>query len=108
MTKLDLTKGYRFDKTFVFFLLVQECGVNGKKYTYAQAKDATSYIGRSLRNIGLKTNDVIAIIAPNLPDAILGLLGSSSGGFIATTMNPVFTAGKKIVLCCRAISGKIC
>ncbi|XP_020279535.1 4-coumarate--CoA ligase 1-like [Pseudomyrmex gracilis] len=69
-----------------------ECGVNGKKYTYAQAKDATSYIGRSLRNIGLKTNDVIAIIAPNLPDAILGLLGSSSGGFIATTMNPVFTA----------------
>lgn len=47
--------------------------------------------------MGLKTNDVIAIIAPNLPDTILGLLGSLSGGFIVTTMNPLFTAGKRIV-----------
>ncbi|XP_018051119.1 PREDICTED: 4-coumarate--CoA ligase 1-like isoform X2 [Atta colombica] len=70
-----------------------ECGINGKKYTFAQAKDATSYIGRSLRNMGLKTGDVVALVAPNFPDTILSCLGISSGGFIVTTINPMYTAG---------------
>ncbi|CAL1685815.1 unnamed protein product [Lasius platythorax] len=69
-----------------------ECGIIGKKYTYAQAKDATNYIGRSLRNIGLKEGDMIALVAPNFPDTVLGLLGSLSGGLIVTTMNPYYTA----------------
>lgn len=69
-----------------------ECGVNGKKYTFAQAKDATSYIGRSLRNIGLKKGDVVAVVAPNLPDTVLGFLGSLSGGLVVTTVNPMYTA----------------
>ncbi|XP_029176729.1 4-coumarate--CoA ligase 1-like [Nylanderia fulva] len=71
-----------------------ECGISGKKYTYAQAKDATYYIGRSLRHIGLKEGDVIALVAPNLPDAILAFLGSSSSGLIITTMNPFCTANE--------------
>lgn len=75
----------------------QECGVNGKKYTFAQAKDATSYIGRSLRNIGLKKGDVVALVAPNFPDTILGFLGSMSGGLVVTTVNPLYTAGKVIL-----------
>ena len=73
---------------------MQECGINGKKYTFAQAKDATSYIGRSLRNMGLKKGDVIALVAPNYPDTVLSCLGISSGGFIVTTVNPMYTAGK--------------
>lgn len=73
---------------------VQECGIIGKKYTYTQAKDATYYIGRSLRKIGLKEGDVIALAAPNFPDAILGFLGSSAGGLIVTTINPYYTASK--------------
>ncbi|XP_018306977.1 4-coumarate--CoA ligase 1 [Mycetomoellerius zeteki] len=68
-----------------------ECGINGKKYTFAQAKDATSYIGRSLRNMGLKKGDVVAIVAPNFPDTILSFLGTLSGGFIVTTVNPMYT-----------------
>ncbi|XP_072757261.1 probable 4-coumarate--CoA ligase 1 isoform X2 [Anoplolepis gracilipes] len=68
-----------------------ECGINGKKYTYAQAKDATNYIGRSLRNIGLKEGDVIALVAPNFPDAILSFLGGLSGGLVITPMNPNYT-----------------
>ncbi|KAL0119141.1 hypothetical protein PUN28_009623 [Cardiocondyla obscurior] len=70
-----------------------ECGINGKKYTFAQAKDATSYIGRSLRNMGLKSGDVIALIAPNCPDSVLGFLGSTSAGLVVTTINPVCIAG---------------
>ncbi|XP_012538742.2 probable 4-coumarate--CoA ligase 3 [Monomorium pharaonis] len=69
-----------------------ECGVNGKKYTFAQAKDATSYIGRSLRNMGLKKGDVVALVTPNLPDTVLALLGSFSGGLVVTTVNPLYTA----------------
>ncbi|KAL0119142.1 hypothetical protein PUN28_009623 [Cardiocondyla obscurior] len=69
-----------------------ECGINGKKYTFAQAKDATSYIGRSLRNMGLKSGDVIALIAPNCPDSVLGFLGSTSAGLVVTTINPVCIA----------------
>ncbi|XP_036142190.1 probable 4-coumarate--CoA ligase 3 [Monomorium pharaonis] len=68
-----------------------ECGVSSKKYTFAQAKDATSYIGRSLRNIGLKKGDVIALVAPNFPDTVLSLLGSLSGGLVITTVNPLYT-----------------
>ncbi|XP_039310931.1 4-coumarate-CoA ligase 1 isoform X2 [Solenopsis invicta] len=69
-----------------------ECGISGKKYTFAQAKDATSYIGRSLRNMGLKKGDVVALMAPNFPETVLGLLGSMSGGLIVTTINPQYTA----------------
>ncbi|GAB1860530.1 Probable 4-coumarate--CoA ligase 1 [Camponotus japonicus] len=68
-----------------------ECAISGKKYTFAQAKDATNYIGRSLRNIGLKEGDVIALVAPNFPDTVLGFLGGLSGGFIVTPMNPYYT-----------------
>ncbi|XP_025986662.2 probable 4-coumarate--CoA ligase 3 isoform X1 [Solenopsis invicta] len=69
-----------------------ECGISGKKYTFAQAKDATSYIGRSLRNMGLKKGDVVALMAPNFPDTVLSLLGIMSGGLIVTTINPQYTA----------------
>ncbi|XP_011143611.1 4-coumarate--CoA ligase 2 [Harpegnathos saltator] len=69
-----------------------ECGVTGKKYTYAQAKDATNYIGRSLQNLGLKKGDVVALVTPNLPDSALGFLGILSAGLICTTMNPQYMA----------------
>ncbi|XP_011880881.1 PREDICTED: probable 4-coumarate--CoA ligase 3 [Vollenhovia emeryi] len=69
-----------------------ECGVSGKKYTFAQAKDATSYIGRSLRNMGLKKGDVVALVAPNFPDTVLSFLGNSSAGLVTTTVNPLYTS----------------
>ncbi|XP_011063256.1 PREDICTED: 4-coumarate--CoA ligase 1-like [Acromyrmex echinatior] len=79
-----------------------ECGINGKKYTFAQAKDATSYIGRSLQNIGLKKGDVVALVAPNFPDTVLSCLGISSGGFIVTTINPMYTAEEMMIQLLRA------
>jgi len=77
---------------------VQECGVSGQKYTYAQAKDACHYISRSLHNIGLKKGDVIALVGPNYPDIILSFLGSVTGGFIVTTVNPQYTTGKPLYI----------
>lgn len=87
-----------FENTIVLYLFIiyfaQECGENGKKYTFAQAKDATYYIGRSLRNIGLKPGDVIALVAPNFPETVLSFLGSTSAGLVVTTVNPLNTQGK--------------
>lgn len=42
----------------------------------------------------LKEGDVIALAAPNSPDTVLGFLGSMSGGFVITPMNPYYTVGK--------------
>lgn len=42
----------------------------------------------------LKKGDVVALVAPNMPDAIIGFLGILSGGLIVTTMNPYYTVGE--------------
>lgn len=49
-----------------------------------------------MRNIGLKKGDVVALVSPNLPDTVLGLLGSSSAGLVVTTVNPLYTNGKSL------------
>jgi len=49
-----------------------------------------------LRNIGLKKGDVVALVAPNYPDTVLGFLGSSAGGLVITTVNPQYTVGKSL------------
>ncbi|XP_015177887.1 PREDICTED: 4-coumarate--CoA ligase 1-like [Polistes dominula] len=72
-------------------LTALECGITGRKYTYSQARDATNYIARSLRNLNFKEGDVIALIAPNLPEWSLAFLGILEAGLIVTTINPQYT-----------------
>ncbi|XP_033346249.1 4-coumarate--CoA ligase 1-like [Bombus vosnesenskii] len=69
-----------------------ECSVTGRKYTYSEAKDATNYIGRSLINMGLRKGDVVALISPNYPEAILGTIGILEADLIVTTVNPTYTS----------------
>lgn len=92
---------FGYGNFIIYFIIyfAKECAVNGKKYTFAQAKDATYYIGRSLRNIGLKSGDVIALVAPNFPDTVLGFLGSASAGLVVTTINPTYTEGEWSYFC---------
>lgn len=72
----------------------QECGITGRKYTYGEARDATNYVGRSLRNLKFTEGDIIALIAPNLPEWVLAFLGILEAGLVVTTMNPYYTLGK--------------
>lgn len=44
--------------------------------------------------MGLKEGDVIALVAPNFPDTVLGFLGGLSGGLVITPINPYYTVGK--------------
>ncbi|XP_060823756.1 uncharacterized protein LOC132911257 [Bombus pascuorum] len=69
-----------------------ECSVTGRKYTYSEARDAANYIGRSLINMGLRKGDVVALISPNYPEAILGTIGILEADLIVTTMNPTYTS----------------
>ncbi|KAI4498247.1 hypothetical protein M0802_006733 [Mischocyttarus mexicanus] len=72
-------------------LTALECGITGRKYTYGQARDATNYIARSLRNLNFKEGDVIALIIPNLPEWSLAFLGILEAGLVVTTINPYYT-----------------
>lgn len=68
-----------------------ECGVTGRKYTYGEARDASNYIARSLRDMGLVEGDVVALITPNLPESALAFLGILEAGLVVTTINPYYT-----------------
>ncbi|KAK2582203.1 hypothetical protein KPH14_004556 [Odynerus spinipes] len=68
-----------------------ECGVTGRKYTYAEARDASNYVARSLRNMGYAEGDIIALITPNLPESAIAFLGILEAGLVVTTINPYYT-----------------
>ncbi|XP_074115744.1 putative 4-coumarate--CoA ligase 1 [Cotesia typhae] len=68
-----------------------ECGITGRKYTYAEARDSANYIARSLINMGLKNGDVVALILPNLPESPISFLGILEAGLVCTTVNPLYT-----------------
>ncbi|KAL7286409.1 hypothetical protein TKK_0019359 [Trichogramma kaykai] len=72
-------------------MIATECGVTGRKYTYAQARDYSSYIARSLLDMGLKPGDVLAIILPNLPESPIAFLGCLEAGIVITSVNPIYT-----------------
>ncbi|XP_046468713.1 uncharacterized protein [Neodiprion pinetum] len=68
-----------------------KCGVTGRRYTYAGARDASNWVARSLLNMGFKAGDVIALVLPNLPETAIAFLGSVEAGLIVTTVNPHYT-----------------
>ncbi|XP_053982458.1 uncharacterized protein LOC128878350 [Hylaeus volcanicus] len=67
------------------------CAVTGRRYTYSEARDAANYIARSLQNSNLKKGDVVALITPNYPEAILAFLGILEADITITTINPAYT-----------------
>lgn len=46
--------------------------------------------------MGLKKGDVVALISPNYPEAVLGLLGAMEADLLVTTVNPFYTPGESI------------
>ncbi|XP_012274155.1 4-coumarate--CoA ligase 1 [Orussus abietinus] len=74
--------------------IAMECGATGRKYTYAQSRDYSNYVARSLLNMGLKRGDVIAIILPNMPEHGISFLGALEAGLVVTTVNPFYTVGE--------------
>jgi acyl-CoA synthetase (AMP-forming)/AMP-acid ligase II len=65
---------------------------SGRSYTYAELASNASKLGAGLHARGFGKGDVMAILAPNLPEYPIAFLGVSAVGGVNTTLNPLYTA----------------
>src|SRR6202049_3273888 len=65
---------------------------SGRSYTYAELASNRSELGAGLHAKGFGKGDVMAILAPNLPEYPIAFLGVASVGGVNTTLNPLYTA----------------
>ena len=69
---------------------------SGRSYTYAQLLDAVKRFASGLKERGSELGEVLAIVAPNLPEYAIVLHGVLYAGGTVTTINPAYTA-KEII-----------
>ncbi|KAF6211636.1 hypothetical protein GE061_012149 [Apolygus lucorum] len=68
------------------------CGVSNRKVSYKDLQSRCSAFGGALlRDLGLKTNDRVAVLLPNCAEFIVASIGAMKAGIIPTTMNPMYT-----------------
>ena len=67
-------------------------GPTGRSYTYAQLHDLTRRVAGGLAARGFAKGDVLAIMAPNLPEYGIAFHAAALLGGISTTINPTYTA----------------
>ena len=48
------------------------CGMSGRQYTYEMFRDSAIKFGSSLRRMGAKKGDVVALLLPNIPEFPIG------------------------------------
>lgn len=84
------------DKKFV------TCAASGVSYTYAQANRLTHGFARALagglgglaataEGRGLAKGDVVALVAPNIPEFVFAAHGAIEAGLTVTFVNPLYT-----------------
>ncbi|MDQ7782751.1 MAG: long-chain fatty acid--CoA ligase [Desulfomonilaceae bacterium] len=81
----------------------------GTTVTYAQLTDLVSRFAASLKNLGVKPGDRVALLLPNLVQTVVGTYGALWMGAIAVPNNPLYTdrelehqfndSGARILLC---------
>jgi acyl-CoA synthetase (AMP-forming)/AMP-acid ligase II len=67
-------------------------GPTGRSYTYGRLHGAILRVAGGLRAKGFRRGDVLAIMAPNLPEYCIAFHAVTTIGGIATTVNPTYTA----------------
>lgn len=73
------------------------CGFTDRKYTYAELRDySAAFAVRLQMQFHMKRNDVVAVCLPNIPEFPIVTLGAFEAGLVATTINPIYTAGKEL------------
>ncbi len=81
----------------------------GTTVTYAQLNDMVSRFAASLKNLGVRAGDRVALLLPNLVQTVVGIYGALRIGAVAVPNNPLYTdrelehqfteAGARILLC---------
>ena len=67
-------------------------GVTGRKLTFGQLSSAIRALAGGLSARGFGRGDVLAILAPNLPEYAVAFHGAAMAGGTVTTINPTYTA----------------
>jgi 4-coumarate--CoA ligase len=67
-------------------------GATGRAYTFAEFRDAVYRFAGALDARGFGKGDVVAIMAPNLPEYAVAFHGTTTLGAVVTTINPTYTA----------------
>ena len=75
--------------------------VTGKEYTYQTLIDYTENISTALLDRGLCKGDIVCIFAGNCVEFIFLMMGIICAGGIMTTINPLYTVGKQLILVVR-------
>lgn len=66
-------------------------GPSGRSYTYAELFGAARKAAGGLVANGLAKGDVVAVLAPNLPEYAIVFHAVATAGAVATTINPTYT-----------------
>ncbi|HEX4900488.1 MAG TPA: AMP-binding protein, partial [Pyrinomonadaceae bacterium] len=66
-------------------------GPSGRVITYAQLRPMIRRLAAGFSSYGVKQNDVVAILSPNLPEYVLAFHAIASLGAITTMVPPLFT-----------------
>jgi len=66
-------------------------GPTGRSYTYAQLHEAARRTAGGLVANGLRRGEVVAILAPNIPEYAIVFHGVALSGGVVTTINPTYT-----------------
>ena len=65
-------------------------GPSGRSYTYSGLFGAVTLAAQGFRTEGIGTGDVVAIMAPNVPEYAIVFHGAVSAGGTVTTINPTY------------------
>eukprot|EP01121_Diplochlamys_sp_Union-15-3_P003271 TRINITY_DN1311_c0_g3_i2.p1 TRINITY_DN1311_c0_g3~~TRINITY_DN1311_c0_g3_i2.p1 ORF type:complete len:386 (-),score=51.61 TRINITY_DN1311_c0_g3_i2:491-1648(-) len=71
-------------------------GIEGRKYTRSQLRQAILRFSYGLQQLGVKKGDIVALSSPNVPEYAIFLFSIMSVGAKATTLNPVYTEDELI------------
>ena len=69
-------------------------GASGRSLTYAEFRGALMALAGGLAERGFGKGDVLALMAPNIPEYAVAFHGAAWVGGSVTTINPTYTAGE--------------
>ncbi len=69
-------------------------GVNGRSLTFAELQGEVMALAGGLAARGFGKGDVLALMAPNIPEYAVAFHGTAWAGGSVTTINPTYTAGE--------------
>jgi long-chain acyl-CoA synthetase len=64
----------------------------GSTLTYTQLDQASDRFAAALHGLGIRQNDRVAIMLPNLPQQVIAYFGTLKAGAIVVNTNPTYTA----------------